>query len=90
MTTFLRDQSSFREFAFWFAHVAYTQQVPPGAEITVKVEGPNVRRQWFTIRYQDGRTVREHMVNRDDLIDWEKILVASAENRATIRDYDEE
>lgn len=90
MSQYLRDQSSFREFAFWFAHVAYTNQVPPGAEITVKVAGQSVRRQWFTIEYRDGRTVREHTVNRDDLIDWEKILVASAENRATIRDYDEE
>ncbi len=90
MTDYLRDKSSFREFALWFAHVAYTHQVPPGAEITVKVAGPSVRRQWFNIRYKDGRTEREHLVNRDDLIDWEKIVAASAENRATIRDYDEE
>ncbi len=90
MADFLRSASSFREFAFWFAHVAYTHGVSPGAEITVKVAGPSVRRQWFTIHYQDGRTVREHTVNRDDLIDWERIVAASAENRATIRDYDEE
>jgi hypothetical protein len=90
MPDFLRDASSFREFAFWFAHVAYAQEVPPGAEITVKVGGPSLRRQWFTICYQNGRTVREQTVNRDDLIDWERILAASAENRATIRDYDEE